>query len=151
MVPCFFLVYQKRLRNDHDLLPCLHWTLLLIHAGSMGARRYEINLWIRGWIIVYKSESEAGADVGVFKNPFETLKGGSRHSFQTKVHSGRRTVCNEFWKQCPWISVCMDLKGMKIPKQRKFLPLGQAHFLGWLSGALAAFSQRSMKTPGTSH
>ena len=82
----------------------------------MGARRYEINLWIRGWIIVYKSESEAGADVGVFKNPFETLKGGSRHSFQTKVHSGRRTVCNEFWKQCPWISVCMDLKAEKLVK-----------------------------------
>lgn len=41
----------------------------------MGACWYEITLWVSGWIIVYRSQSEAGADVGVFKNPFETLKG----------------------------------------------------------------------------
>ena len=41
----------------------------------MGAHRYEIHLWVRGWIIIYKSKSEAVANAGVFKNPFENLKG----------------------------------------------------------------------------
>lgn len=90
----------------------MHRMLLLIHAGSMGACRYEITLWVRGWIIVYRSQSEVRADVGVFKNPFWNSKRGSRHCFQTRVHSGRHTLCNELWKhvlgacefQCVWTS-----------------------------------------------